>query len=214
MFGRKKKESDYFLGKVEEVLGEAACPVCRLTEKAIHGFIDDLFYSRITDPSERKAYVNGNGYCHRHFGMIEGHLRTHPELGTLGINILLLSIADIANTAADGDYVEFGKGCKMCDLESDTEKDYVRLFAQFVSKAERLGRYGESPSTVCFGHSKMISGLKDFDPAGFERVQKEKLHRLERAMEEFVRKSDYRNSGEPVERLEGTAWKIFGNLLK
>ncbi|MGC8544406.1 MAG: hypothetical protein ACP5NR_00475 [Athalassotoga sp.] len=208
---KKETESGYLLGKIDELLNKVGCPICELTSESVDDNIDALFYENVNDPSERKKFSSGPGFCPKHLKMVEDHLRAHPELGILGVSVLYGTISDEIMHALDGESIKFGENCQMCAIEKDSEKRYLDLFAQYISNEERLKRYENSISMVCLKHTNELT-KSEINP-NFKRVQISKMEKVINSLKEFVRKSDYRYSKESVFLMEGEAWRIISKFL-
>lgn len=210
---KESVESAYFLSKVEETFDGIGCPICRLMGTAMESYMDNLLYERINDPLERKKFTEGHGYCRKHFRKMEDYVKNHPELGILGLSIQYHSLKFLFEEVREEfDDLGIGKGCFMCEMESDNEKRYLATFEEYVKKAERLVKYETSPSMVCLKHTKMLLKRNEIS-SGFAGIQREKLKRVFGNMEEFIRKSDYRYSKEEVTQEEGQAWKNLSRFL-
>ena len=214
MLKKTKKISEYLIGQIDDKLNDIGCPICALTEKAVNDYIDTLFYENVNDPVERRDFINGMGYCPKHFRMIENHLEEHPDLGILGANILYSDLFEILEKAVEDESVNIGNGCKLCAIEENAQKRYLEIFMDYISNPMRLEKYEKSISMVCLKHTHMIKNMKNVHFSAFLKIQREKLHHLERAMEEFIRKSDYRNAKEPVSRIEGEGWRVLSKFLE
>ncbi len=208
---KKETESGYLLGKIDELLNKVGCPICELTSESVDDNIDALFYENVNDPSERKKFSFGPGFCPKHLKMVEDHLRAHPELGILGVSVLYGTISDEIMRALNGEAIKFGENCQMCAIEKDAEKRYLGLFEQYISNEERLKRYENSISMVCLKHTNEL--IKAEINPNFKRVQISKMERVINSLKEFVRKSDYRYSKESVFLMEGEAWRIMSKFL-
>lgn len=209
---KKEIESGYLLGKIDELLDRVGCPICELTYESVDDNIDALFYENVNDPSERKKFSAGPGFCPKHLKMVEDHLRTHPELGILGVSVLYGSISDEITRALNGELVNFGENCQMCIIEKDSEKRYLDLFVQYISDDQRLKKYENAISMVCLNHSRELLKNAKINP-NFKNVQISKLGKVLNALKEFVRKNDYRYSKEPIFLIEGEAWRIISKFL-
>lgn len=209
---KKEIESGYLLGKIDELLNKVGCPICKLTFESVSDNIDTLFYENVNDPSERKKFSAGPGFCPKHLEMVEEHLKTHPELGILGVSVLYGTISDEIMRAVNGEKIEFGSNCQMCAIEKDAEKRYLDLFIQYISNDERLKRYESSISMVCLKHSNELIKSSSINP-NFKNVQISKMEKVLSSLKEFIRKSDYRYSKEPVFLMEGEAWRIISKFL-
>ncbi|BBJ28008.1 DUF6062 family protein [Athalassotoga saccharophila] len=206
---KKEIESGYLIGKIDELLDKVGCPICKLTVESVDDNIDALFYENVNDPSERKKFSSGPGFCPKHLKMVEDHLRAHPELGILGVSVLYGTISDEIIHALDGESINFGKNCQMCAVERGAERRYLDLFAQYISNEERLKRYENSISMVCLTHTNELLNRN----TNFKRVQISKMERVINALKEFIRKNDYRYSKEPIFVMEGEAWRIISQFL-
>ncbi|MGC8611545.1 MAG: DUF6062 family protein [Athalassotoga sp.] len=208
---KKETESGYLLGKIDELLNKVGCPICELTSESVYDNIDALFYENVNDPSERKKFLSGPGFCPKHLKMVEDHLKSHIELGILGVSVLYGTISDEILRSLNGESIKFGENCQMCAIEKDAEKRYLDLFAQYVSNDERLKRYENSISMVCLKHTNEL--IESGTNLNFKNVQISKMKKVINSLKEFVRKSDYRYSKEPVFLMEGEAWRIISKFL-
>jgi hypothetical protein len=209
---KKEVESGYLLGKIDELLDRVGCPICDLTFESVDDNIDALFYENVNDPSERKNFSAGPGFCSKHLKMVEDHLKVHPELGILGVSVLYGTLSEDLQKVGDGNKIEFGENCQLCAIERDSEKRYLDLFAQYISNDERLKKYENSVSMLCLRHFNELTKNPNINP-DFKRVQSSKMEKVLNALKEFIRKSDYRYSKEPVSLMEGEAWRIISKFL-
>lgn len=49
-----------------DAFGEAGCPVCRLSQRAVGRYLDSLSYEYVNDPGERAQLRAARGFCNRH----------------------------------------------------------------------------------------------------------------------------------------------------
>jgi hypothetical protein len=209
----------------------AACPVCRLAQRALLLWIEDLVYSFGVDPQVRREVRLSRGLCNRH-----AHLLVEIRGVALGVSLIHL---DVIDTVCEDLEKEAGAGiggaqglrdrlrrgaailrlkdavraavaprrsCLACEHQREVEELYLQTLLRHLDEAGLAAAFAASPG-LCLPHFSQAAGLASDARtlrllAGAER---EHLARLRDELAEFARKNDHRNLGERVGP-EADAW--------
>jgi hypothetical protein len=208
--------------ELREAMGKWGCPLCRLSHKAEHAYIDSLNYERVLDLNTRDAIKASRGLC-------EHHSRMWQQLqgSALGIAIVYrVTILDLLR-----------------DTNPETNPGNSSLFRRRNTAQQTAERLGASGSCVACEIAQGVTDrfgsllLKDLDdpavqsllvtsgglclphlrdvlvlPGGGRRhdsliqVHREAWQQLMGELDEFIRKNDYRFRDEAMTDAEGTSW--------
>jgi hypothetical protein len=214
-----------------EILSTGRCPACELTrQKAIH-YIDHALYGLVTDPQAQNLFADTGGYCRRHGEM----LLKIPWGSALGVAILYHRLIEDAvealkegtgemtagtkrNTAAAGLFSgrggakklarDPGSDCLACNVERETEHGVLHTLTETLRAGdERMLAAVEGGEGFCLYHLDLALANPPSEKVG-SALRRHGLRRAERLLgelAEFIRKSDYRFTGEPMGP-EGDSW--------
>jgi hypothetical protein len=214
-----------------EILSTGRCPACELTrQKAIH-YIDHALYGLVTDPQAQNLFAGTGGYCRRHGEM----LLKIPWGSALGVAILYNRLIEDAmealkegtgettagikrGAAAAGLFSgrgaakkfsrDAGSDCLACKVERETEQGVLHTLAESLrSGDERILAAVEGGEGFCLYHLDLAlaNPLPDTAGSALRRHGLRRAERLQGELKEFIRKSDYRFSKEPM-GAEGDSW--------
>ena len=187
--------------ELRTALKTGSCAICDLVVRASERRLRFLFHECINDPGVRSELRASLGFCPRHASVI-------VHLGNaLGIAILYHDMVNQArirlsytNTRAPLRAV-----CPECASEMEDERRYTRALASDLRDAEMQGAYAAGAG-LCVGHLEEVVAQSGSEVLVFLRAQEEaKLGRLEWELGEFIRKTDYNYSHEPMED-ERNSW--------
>ncbi|MGD0807608.1 MAG: DUF6062 family protein [Anaerolineales bacterium] len=220
-----------FYFDILEILSRGRCPGCELTRsKAMH-YIDHALYGLVTDPHAQNQFADTGGYCRRHGEM----LLKIPWGSALGVAILYNRLIEDAagklkaggegsvageKRGAPGPVFSPAKGrrkplsrgdnpdCLACKVERETEQGVLHTLTESLRAGDqRMLEAVNGSEGFCLYHLDLA--LSNPLPEKVETALRR--HGLRRAghllveLKEFMRKSDYRFTGEPMGS-EGDSW--------
>lgn len=208
--------------KLEESLKKEGCAVCRLMDCTVRSYLDNLLYELVNDPGIQNEFRDSLGLCNRHAHRI-------LEMGDgLGISILYRVVLHRAIEQISGASESFkeasglaailvrsqkkatipkpGYGCMGCRAEGEAEERYLKVLLEGAQDGS-LEEVLDGPGAVCVRHLSRASDLTGGRlPRALVEVTKASLEELEKDLEAYVRRSDYRFRDEPWGKARGS-WK-------
>lgn len=225
--GRTKSYYD-----LRDALAAPGCPVCRVSNVAVEAFLDGLIYEKVNNPVLRQAMREARGFCARHaWGLVrhgaalgsaimmrdvlrtlqrtltEARYRSTPMFSLTRVQESVNPQQPRASTAEIVEALSPQSPCPVCADEAKVEAGLITSFVEnLTGKGGLLALYRESAG-FCLPHLRQVLSQVG-DQAAFEALTEVQLGiwgRLEGELDEVIRKSDYRFTGEGV-GVEGTAW--------
>jgi hypothetical protein len=223
-------ESPAFYFDILEYLAKGRCPACELVRSKPLHYIDRALYGLVTDPQAQNLFAETGGYCRRHAAL----LLEIPWGSALGVAILYNRLVEDASDslrAGLGEPPRYEKrggpvrnlffprrakkparednpDCLACRVERETEQGVLRTLVETLRAGDgRMTAAVEEQEGFCLFHLDAALAL---DP-GERTAARLRRHGLRRAenllgeLKEFMRKSDYRFSKEPM-GAEGDSW--------
>lgn len=198
-----------------EAVGQAGCPICRLCERAVAGYIDSILYEQVNAPSFRDKFRSAMGFCAQHAAALAGAGRA------LGIAILYKDILDTLLQQAKrrpsaGEWralLAQHDACPACQHYLTMEQAYLGAFVQYMDRpAFRQALSGSDG--LCLAH---LAKLLDhpLDAGAAQLLMEHHLARwehLRQELGEYIRKNDYRFRHETFGP-EGDSWERALGLL-
>jgi hypothetical protein len=184
------------------------CPLCCSVRKSIRKAMDDFLYENVTDAVLQEEIRRGRGFCNRHawqlrkFGDGAGQAIIYDYLLNQSLNELDAgAFREFIRKEKDGK-----PGCLFCKQEREAGSRYLSVFWDSFAEPEFRAAYKNSAG-LCLPHlSDVLAAGRPSGPAEeLVSLEKEKLGALARELHEFLRKHDYRFSGEGF-REEGDSW--------
>lgn len=214
-----------------EALEGEGCPLCVLVLGALRRYFDSLVYEQVNDPLIRENLRASQGFCAAHGEMLRqarsglGSAIMHRDLlNTIARRLERESHSQQSPADWLQGLVQGGRTrhalplaatlpCPACVYACESEQKYVDTL---------LGNWGDeelrsafrSSAGLCLPHLRMTLG-RARDPESFEAMKTAQLEiwgELIGELDEFVRKHDYRFSGEPMGE-EGTSWSRAIDLI-
>ena len=192
--------------------GCAICHAVRAGErKGIHSFL----YEGMMFPLVRQKFLDGGGFCLRHFWMAKEIEDVAWQTGGFGLAILCEDLTRLAGTSlrlvADGEQNSRpvllkrsvpeaflpGHDCMFCQDNREKERFLAEVLEELVDEEEfqkPLAAHG-----LCIRHGQLALQIwKDSSKRKelFSRLQ-EQISELSADLREFIRKRDYQYSHEP-----------------
>jgi uncharacterized protein DUF6062 len=175
-----------------DTLGERGCPICRRAEESVEDAIRAILHEQVNDPGFRQEWLATGGFCRHHAWRLVAH---HDILGTAILYRALLADA--------GKHRQPTARCWLCRSYESTERRALETFARSIGDPAFDEKLGASDG-LCAAHLKMALQRSGNDPR-LKEFQQHSRHRLQRHLDELIRKQDYRFRGEPEEG-EGDSW--------
>jgi hypothetical protein len=185
------------------------CPVCRLTVDSVHHYLDSLIYEYVTEPETHAALRAARGFCRTH----AWHVQEEINASALGVAILYEGLVRTLLRELDGPGPRGGKRqvaraantlavqqeCPACTHQATVEDHLLRNLLDHLGQDEFAAAFGQSAG-LCLPHLRQVLQLPG--SAGPKThllaLQQDIWAQLERDLAEFIRKYDYRASGEAM----------------
>jgi hypothetical protein len=167
--------------EVLERLSTPTCAVCELARGSSRDYLRGVLADGVNDAEVRDAWRRRGGLCARHW-------RVWRTLETPALASAIMA-QDLL-----GSYLQQGVpkrvACRACETETQAEKRYLQALQHLpensLAEALATGR-----GFLCLRHLEQL-------PEGALRERfRERLDAIMQALEDFIRKNDYRFAGEP-----------------
>ena len=218
------------LSDLHAAYAAGSCPVCALNDRDERRYIDTALYDQVTNVTWRAQIRDARGFCAPHTTRILAEGRSALGVALIADDLLktLREVLGSAPPESGGGWsrlrgvlaggkriagaVRGTRPCPLClHLRQQTPVHLRSLLQDLATEAGRAA-YAGSPG-LCVAH---LAGALDGDvPEGLPFLIEHKQRcwqRLEEELQEFIRKSDYQFSGEPIGE-EGNAWRRAFRLL-
>jgi hypothetical protein len=214
-----------------DALEGEGCPLCALVLGTLRRYFDSLVYTQVNDPLIRTDLRSSLGYCAAHGELLRqarsglGSAIMHRDL----LNTAVRRLEQESHTQqSPADWLQgllqagrarhelplaAAQPCPACVYACESEQKYVdTLLAHWVD--EEVQSAFRSSAGLCLPHLRMTLGRAS-DPERFEAIKTAQLQvwgELIGELDEFIRKHDYRFSGEPM-GAEGNSWSRAIDLV-
>ena len=195
---------DILLPRVLEAFTTDGCPLCRLAREAEENFLESLLYERVNTQWAWRLMTQSNGLCRYHAWRIAELTSSKPVLDALGPTILYKHVLEKHQNERNDREVE----CPVCKETCS----YILMVSKWIAgcfdkSLEFIEHYRRGRSLFCRNHYRLIvSNMRNGNRIRMlERVQEEKLNRLKRLLNEFIRKKSH-DVREPITDEETNAW--------
>lgn len=218
------------LSDLHAAYGQGQCPVCALNDRDERRYIDTALYDQVTNVTWRAQIRDARGFCAPHTTRILTDGRS-----ALGVALIADDLLKTLREALGAPPAESGgawsrlrgalsgakraagavrgtRACPLClHLRQQTPVHIRSLLQDLATEAGRIA-YATSPG-LCVAH--LLGALEGDSPEGIPVLvehQQRCWERLGGELQEFIRKSDYQFSGEPIGD-ERDAWRRAFRLL-
>lgn len=205
MIRNKKQSLEKFTAYFDlvEAFSQPGCAICRLLQIAVHRHADSLLYEHVNDSETRARLRRSLGFCRE-------HAQTMLSMGdAFGLAIIYADIlGQVATRLGERRLPEPEQECALCTTRSTFEKLYIETFRRSLAEPDFREAFSSS-SGLCLSHVCRALERLDASASAFlfstqERIAKQALHHLK----EFIRKHDYRFSGEAFSEAEATSCQV------
>jgi hypothetical protein len=112
-------ERDIAYFAVLEAIQDKGCPLCRMVEARIKGYLERLMEEAVTSVRFRAEWRNSRGFCHHHSWLLAD---VHHVLG------LAILYADLADNWEEELLTEpVARDCPACHTETEIEKQFQHV---------------------------------------------------------------------------------------
>lgn len=186
-----------------EALDQPGCPACRLADQAARDWLAALFHEHVTDPEVRNRLRQARGLCCE-------HARIALKLGdALGSSIIYADLLAAAACSLEGGSPE---RCPACAAGRDAAQRASSTLLCHLAEEDVLQAY-RAADGLCLRHlGQAVARSRGAAAERLAEIERERLVRLAAECAEFVSKSDYRRSPEPMGP-EGDAWQRAARKL-
>ncbi len=214
-------EHDVLYHELLEALQVGGCALCRLARRASDSYLHAVIYEGITDVKLREALREARGLCYRHAWRL-----AETRGAVLGTAIVY---RDVINTLTrileaqpgSGSWLRLpGRGrpglaralapaatCPACVLEEDAQQRAAGILLKHLDDDAIATAY-LAAGGLCLPH--FLVALGHAGPGGAATLadwQAQAWRRLREALDELIRKHDYRFAHEPLSSAEAAAWQ-------
>jgi len=215
-----------------EACQQTGCPVCRLEQRSLERYIENLFYASVNDIKTRERLRASLGFCREH-----ARLTVDRKLGNaLGFAIIYNDVITNILRGFESDTVPPGtrplsallkqmpqqvsamvqrvlytltphKHCIVCQQQDKTLQNIISFLIEGLNNTEVKKALQDSDG-LCVPHlKKTFESVRDLETGNLLlSIHREKLESLRGELEEFIRKNDYRFKDEGF-GTEGDSWR-------
>ncbi len=223
------QETIYTIPVTDAFSTECECPLCELHKKFEADNINYYLGPSLMQP-ENRIDTNDKGFCKRHFTMLLDSRANRLGLGLVIDTYLQKQSARIGKMASKPeDLIKYLKDhenkCCICEKLDYTMDRYTEVILHLWQKEESFRLKFQKGLGFCTGHFTMLlegaqkylgrSSRKEFVQE-LIKLQLENMDRIEKDVNWFTKKFDYRFKDEPwknsKDALERSIGKIVGNV--
>ncbi len=182
---------------------DSECPLCDLRAAAEQSYLESFLGASVMEPDVR-IEVNAKGFCAHHFEMMLGMqnrlglaLMTHTHLKEM-IAALPAPAGKKGFFAKKEPKLDAPETCILCDRLEVTMNRYLYTVVHLWKTDVDFKKVFTASKGVCMPHARALTqmGSDEFAKA-LDTLQRENLDRIEKELEWFTLKFDYRNSDKP-----------------
>ncbi len=194
------------------------CPLCHILSERLDKFIYNFLDETVTDVDTRLRIRKDLGFCGTHARMLQknenclGQGIIYQDLvETLHSHVIFP--ADPKKTRKAIDKIYAARKCVFCEHVGEIETRYLEVFTGSFDKIELRDAYASSQG-LCLNHMAMaLRTWKDSKTISlFLESESAKLRELDGELKEFVRKFDYRYSGEKFGKERDSWIRAIGKI--
>lgn len=186
------------------------CPFCRLDNKLEELFVDAFLGESVMEPDMR-VLVNAKGFCREHFRQLH-----RKKTGKLGLALMahthlkdtiaaLEKAMESSPDAAAREASARARSCAVCGRTAEHMERYLETALHMWQHDKDFKALFDGCAGFCIPHwgaliktSGAMTGKQRAEFTGtLYEIEKKALSELERDLEWFTRKFDYRNANEP-----------------
>lgn len=224
--------STFTLHKFLEACRQSGCPVCRVEERGVERYLENQFYENVNSPRWRDRLRGSLGFCREHAWLaVDRRLGDALGFSILYrdvINTVLKKLEEEGTSARSSGHwtsrlrqVPEGartlvvriltaltplKTCPVCEHRDELRDSILSALVKALEKPDVTTALQTSDG-LCFPHLRAaLERIRDASSCELLlSMHREKLEELRAELDEFIRKSDYREI-EAGFGSEGDAW--------
>ncbi|MDR1600018.1 MAG: DUF6062 family protein [Oscillospiraceae bacterium] len=184
------------------------CPLCALRDQTEAGYLDQFLGGSVMEPAMR-VLVNEKGFCARHFS------RLYAANNHLGVALMAHTHLKDTITALEKRWTQPRKGglfptrrrqepglpaktCALCDRLDATMDRYVKTTVWLWKNDARFRERFNGSLGLCVAHAEAVIAASDGAMReAMVKLELDNLRRVEKELEWFTLKFDYRNHDKP-----------------
>jgi len=188
-----------------EACRQEGCPICRVEHDADLRYLDRLFYELVNDYNTRVGLRASLGFCNEHARMAVDEI--HGK--ALGLTIIyddLLRVA-LEQISNNGNIKKVEKKCPACENRDEMTSRVLLELSKYITDDSILAAFKNSQG-LCIGHLRQVlEHIRNSEKRNaLLTAQCDIMQGLRGELAEFIRKNDYRYTGEGF-GAEKDAWK-------
>jgi hypothetical protein len=210
----EKIKSSYSVELVEAFKTEG-CPVCRLLDRYIEQYFENLLYEFTNDPGVRRAIRDALGYCEKHTAqLIKIADKTYQRLSISIIaeditRKLLERYCEVVYQGKKSVFAEkeSSKICPACLYQTKHEKFLISEMAKVFRRDEYFDEI-KINSGLCVKHIRQYLDMEKNPQIAKKVIENQTtiLKKINSELNGFIKKHDYRNK-EKITESEANAWR-------
>lgn len=212
-----------YLDDLLAALAQPGCPFCRLLDATADRLIDAILFESVNDVGVREELNAARGLCRRHAPLM---VRTGSALGaaTMIQGVLKVLLRELEASGIEAESPSRWRGlmraggvavadpaaerlaaslapravCPVCAHEATFTGHYIDTLLKHATPGSTLSAAYAASDGLCLPHFRAVArrGLSGPALTTLVAAQREIWQRLNRELEEFLRKNDYRFQGE------------------
>ena len=224
--------SNFMHYKLLDACGEEGCPVCRLERYYVERHLENQFYENVNSPNWRDKLRGSLGFCREHTWMAVNQRLGDPLGFSIIYRDVLKSILDKLERGTSQQSSSHHRSarrhrgseqartvmenltnaitpvgqCPVCVYRQETTRAILAELAKGLDETD-LVKALQLSDGLCLPHlQQFLTEIKDSTTSEkLFAIQRGKMEGLKAELEEFIRKSDYREIQAGFGR-EGDAW--------
>ena len=221
-----------------EACHQTGCPVCRLEQRSLERYIENLFYASVNDIKTRERLRASLGFCRDHARLImERKLGNALGFAIIYNDVITNILRGIENDDAPQNARPLSgllkqmpqqvsalvqrivytlsphKHCIVCQQQDKTLHNILSFLGEGLNNSDVIMALQGSDG-LCIPHlKKTFESVRDLETGNLLlSIHREKLESLRGELEEFIRKNDYRFKEEGF-GAEGNSWQRAVNKI-
>jgi hypothetical protein len=183
---------------------QPGCPLCRLTADSVHHYLEALLYEFVNEPPTHMALRAARGFCPAH----AWHIQEQINASALGIAVLYEGLVrnmlnDMGEVKPDSGRRQIAQAaqalkphgpCPACTHRATAESHLLRNFLENMAQDDFANGFRQSAG-LCLPHLRQALDYQAGSVAAkalLVAIQQDIWSQLQRDLEEFIRKNDYR----------------------
>lgn len=189
------------------------CPLCDIRAKNEQVYVENFLGASVMEPDVR-IEVNAKGFCGPHFAqMITQKNRlglalmthTHFQQTLAGMEKPAVQKRGLLKKKSETPKQDEGETCILCERLDNTMERYLYTVLHLWKTDKAFREIFENSKGVCLPHFRQLTQMAGQHLGGqaeefvttLDRIQRENMARIEKELEWFTLKFDYRNADAP-----------------